>query len=159
VLDVVTADRVVAQISTEHLFYDKGHVPSVTFLGTRFDNLRIAGHKVEVEQNLNVLGPRHDDDRSYLEDPDVQNRIAQQYHSIATAKDLPKWAKGYAKSRPALNGHGELNCSVINKVTGTPGASFGHIIDLPHFGKIFFRGVEGRTKGRTRVGQPCEDDR
>ena len=36
VLDVVTADRVVAQISTVHPVYGKGQVPSVTFLGTRF---------------------------------------------------------------------------------------------------------------------------
>src|SRR3984957_16320204 len=46
VLDVITADRVVAQISTEHPLYDPDNgltdaVPSVTFLGTRFDNLRI----------------------------------------------------------------------------------------------------------------------
>ena len=58
VLDVVTADRVVAQISTVHPIYGKGQVPSVTFLGTRFDNLRIAGHKVEVERSLDILGPK-----------------------------------------------------------------------------------------------------
>ena len=40
ILDVVTADRVVAQVSTEHPL--DGDVPTVTFLGTRFDNLRIA---------------------------------------------------------------------------------------------------------------------
>jgi len=42
VVDVITADRVVAQVSTEHpMIY--GHVPKVTFLGTRFENLRVAG--------------------------------------------------------------------------------------------------------------------
>ncbi len=138
VLDVVTADRVVAQISTVHPVYGKGQVPSVTFLGTRFDNLRIGGQKVEVERNLEILGPRHEDDRSYLDDPDVQTRISDQYDRISSAKDLPEWAsKEYARSRPTLNGHGELNCSVIDKVTGAPGISFGHVIDLPHFGKIF----------------------
>src|ERR1700728_1102099 len=39
VFDVVTADRIVAQISTEHPL--DGYVPEVTFLGTRFENLQI----------------------------------------------------------------------------------------------------------------------
>lgn len=45
VLNVVTADRVVAQISTTH-FPDQP-TPSVTFLGTHFENLRIARHRAE----------------------------------------------------------------------------------------------------------------
>ena len=56
VLDVVTADRVVAQISTEHPLV--GYVPHITFLGTRFENLRIAGHKVELDLDPDFLGQR-----------------------------------------------------------------------------------------------------
>src|SRR5712692_9134116 len=92
VLDVITADRVVAQISTVHPVYGTGQVPSVTFLGTRFDNMRIGGHKVEVERSLDILGPRRDDDRSYFDDEEVLDRIAKQYDRIATAEDLPEWA-------------------------------------------------------------------
>src|SRR5579864_2102138 len=44
ILNVVTADRVVAQIATTHI-HDQ-YVPEVTFLGTHFENLRIARHKV-----------------------------------------------------------------------------------------------------------------
>lgn len=154
VLDVVTADRVVAQISTVHPVYGKGQVPSVTFLGTRFDNLRIGGHKVEVERNLDILGPRHDDDRSYLDDPGVQARVCQQYDRIATAKDLPEWAgKEYPKVRPVPNGHGELKCSVVDRVAGAPGISFGHVIDLPHFGKIFL----GELKVEREPGNPAKE--
>ena len=40
VLNVVTADRVVAQISTTHIPGEPS--PHVTFLGTHFENLRIA---------------------------------------------------------------------------------------------------------------------
>src|ERR1035438_1157151 len=83
VLDVVTADRVVAQISTVHPVHGKGQVPSVTFLGTRFDNLRIDGHRVEVERDLEILGPRHEDDRSYFDDAGVLDRISQQYREIS----------------------------------------------------------------------------
>ena len=46
ILEVVTADRVVAQVSTEHPKH--GHVPRITFLGSRFENLRIAGQLIDV---------------------------------------------------------------------------------------------------------------
>ena len=57
VLDVVTADRMVAQISTEHPL-DNGRTPHVTFLGTHFENLRVGGYKVEVELDLGICGDR-----------------------------------------------------------------------------------------------------
>ena len=138
VLDVVTADRVVAQISTVHPAYDEGQVPSVTFLGTRFENLRIGGHKIEVARNLDILGPKPAGDKSYFEDDGVRSRITAQYNSISTAKNLPAWAvTEYPQGRPVLNGGGVLECSVVDSVTGAPGTPFGHVIDLPHFGKIF----------------------
>jgi len=154
VLDVVTADRVVAQISTVHPVYGKGQVPSVTFLGTRFDNLRIAGHRVEVERGLDILGPKPAGDESYFDNREVLDRISQQYDRIAAAKDLPAWAsEEYPKGRPALNGHGELKCSVVNSLKGSPGFSFGHVIDLPHFGKIFLGELKVvRTPGNPGKG-------
>jgi hypothetical protein len=52
VLNVVTADRVVAQIATTH-FPDR-YTPEVTFLGTHFENLRIARHKTEPFMKLDM---------------------------------------------------------------------------------------------------------
>ncbi len=153
VLDVVTADRVVAQISTVHPIYGTGQVPSVTFLGTRFDNLRIAGHRVEVERSLDILGPKPDDDRSYFEDRDVLDRISEQYDRIAAADDLPDWAAElYPRDRPGLNGNGQLECSLVNGIAGAPGFSFGHVIDLPHFGKIFL----GELRVERTPGNPAK---
>jgi hypothetical protein len=138
VLDVVTADRVVAQISTVHPVYGTGQVPSVTFLGTRFENLRIGGHKVEVERTLDILGPKPAGDKSYFDDPGVQSRISLQYDKIATAEGHPELAAAaYPKGRSGVIGSGELQCSLVSGVTGAPGTSFGHVIDVPHFGKIF----------------------
>ena len=153
VLDVITADRVVAQISTVHPIYGSGQVPSITFLGTRFDNLRIGGHKVEVERSLDILGPRSDDDRSYFDNREVLDRISQQYETIAKAENLPDWAASeYPKGRPALNGSGQLECSVVSGVKGAPGTPFGHVIDLPHFGKIFL----GELKVEREPGNPSK---
>ncbi len=56
VLNVVTADRVVAQISTTH--FPNDYSPQVTFLGTHFENLRIARHKTEPVLNLGLAGDR-----------------------------------------------------------------------------------------------------
>src|ERR1700690_3761079 len=65
--DIVTADRVVAQLSTQHPMV-KGHVPRVNFLGTRFENLRIGGYPVEVELDLAFCGAKPEGDRPYLLD-------------------------------------------------------------------------------------------
>ena len=56
VLNVVTADRVVAQISTTHL--PGQYSPEVTFLGTHFENLRFARHKAEPVLKLDFAGKR-----------------------------------------------------------------------------------------------------
>jgi hypothetical protein len=146
VLDVVTADRVVAQISTVHPVFGDGHVPAVTFLGTRFENLRIAGHKVEVEPNLEIFGQRDVNDESYFDSAAVTGQIAEQYRELS--KDgLPAWTREfYPKDRAVVQdisqGRRQMHCSVVNSVKNTPGTPFGHVIDLPHFGKIFLGEVK-----------------
>jgi hypothetical protein len=143
VLDVLTADRVVGQIFTEHPEVEKGQVPSVSFLGTRIDNLRIGGHKVEVDPVLDILGPKPDDDGSYFDDRGVLGRVERQYSNINAENDLPEWAlKDYAWDRAAVRAENKMSCSLFNRVSLNGGAggsrrSFGHVIDLPFFGKIF----------------------
>src|SRR5215469_3610694 len=56
ILNVLTADRVVAQISTRHIPGE--YCPHVTFLGTHFENLRIAGHCAEPYLKLDIAGAR-----------------------------------------------------------------------------------------------------
>lgn len=56
VLNVVTADRVVAQIATTHIPGE--YCPHVTFLGTHFENLRIARHRAEPYLKLDLAGAR-----------------------------------------------------------------------------------------------------
>jgi hypothetical protein len=138
VLDVITADRVVGQISTEHPVIDEGQVPTVTFLGTRFDNLRIAGHKVEVERQLDILGPKPARDKSYFDDSGVLNRISRQFTKINGAKVLPAWAsQQFRWNKSAVQKQGMMEASLVSSISGAPGISFGHVIDLPNFGKIF----------------------
>jgi hypothetical protein len=141
VLDILTADRVVAQISTAHPI--DGAVPEVSFLGTRFENLRIAGHKVEFETNLDILGPRPVDDQSYFDNQAVMDRFAQQYEKLTASDYFPDWAsERYPRDREGWRTRDEdthadiTKCSLVSRVH-TDQKSFGHVIDVPHFGKFF----------------------
>lgn len=157
VLDVITADRVVAQISTEHPVYDPENgmtdgVPSVTFLGTRFDNLRIGGHKVELERQVDILGTKPANAKSYFEEGQVFDRISSQYKNINQTRNLPDWAsEQYQWDPDAALKKGQVKCSLVNRVTGAPGIQFGHVLDVPHFGKIFLAEL---TMRREKNGAP-----
>jgi hypothetical protein len=136
ILDVLTADRVVAQITSEHAV--GASVPSVSFLGTRFENLRIAGQKIEIDPHLDILGPKPEGDESYFNDGGVFSRIAHQYANIKRMAGLPQWASDQFNWDPAkAQSKNQMDCSLVNGVSGTPGKSYGHVIDVPFFGKIF----------------------
>jgi len=124
----------------------------LVFLGTRFDNLRIDGHKVELERHLDILGHKPDDGKSYFEDESVLGRISQQYANINEADDLPDWAsERYLWDQAAASRQDKLKCSLVERVTGAPGTQFGHVIDVPHFGKIFLAEL---TLKREKNGAP-----
>jgi len=137
VLDVVTADRVVAQISTEHPLV--GYVPSVTFLGTRFENLKIAGHPVRLDLDANILGQNPPKDASYSSDPGFAQRVAGQYKRIQDQQNLPPDILERYNRLPSSSENLEsLECSLVNHAEGSfPGKSFGHVIDVPRFGRIY----------------------
>ena len=59
ILNVVTVDRVVAQIVATH-FKDR-YAPELTFVGTQFDNLKIAGHRVKPFLNVNLTSVKPGD--------------------------------------------------------------------------------------------------
>jgi hypothetical protein len=79
VLNVVTADRVVAQISTTH--FRNQYSPEVTFLGTHFENLRIARHQTEPLLNLAFAGkaPKGKDAYYPTRGTDLMESVERQY--------------------------------------------------------------------------------
>jgi hypothetical protein len=143
VLDVITADRVVAQIATEYPSEGEapdGVVPEVSFLGTRFENLRIGGRKVEIDTNLDIMGPKPEKKENYFNQPKVLDRLSEQYRNLSTAKGLPEWAvERFPRDHEGWhrhdNHHDELHCSLVNNIDAR--GCFGHVINIPHFGKIF----------------------
>jgi hypothetical protein len=165
VVDTITADRVVAQVSTEHPVTD-GDVPTVSFVGTRFENLRIGGFPVEVELDLTICGDKPEDDRPYLEDSGFLDRVQDQLESIKKDKgelpeglekkyraeiayinELKKHANGGGGkvAKGDRNGYAKLQCSLIKTIgpIPIPGVkTFGNVIFIPNFGTVALAEVE-----------------
>jgi hypothetical protein len=138
VLEVVTADRVVGQIATHHPL--EGYVPSVHFLGTRFDNLRIAGHPITV--NLHKEHPypftKPENDGPYTRHSGFLDRLKSQFECIRGCEGVPDGLLERYNQLPSQSENQEsIECSLVSQVEGLPfGRSFGHVIDIPDFGKI-----------------------
>jgi hypothetical protein len=159
--DIVTADRVVAQLSTQHSMVN-GHVPRVNFIGTRFENLHIGGYPVRVELDLAFCGPKPEGGCSYLQDGGFLDRVHRQLDNIVDTDDLPesleekygaeiayiddlkKRAKGGASS--GENGYAKLRCSLVKKIElpiEIPGIrTFGNAIFIRDFGTIYLAELE-----------------
>ncbi len=155
ILDILTADRVVAQITTAHPI--DGAVPEVSFLGTRFENLRIGGRKVEIDTNLDILGPRPVRDTSYFDNQRVMDKMEEQFERFTTSDYFPDWAEEYYARPENQWKHNDCGvdfakCSLVNRVSSDQ-RSFGHVIDVPHYGKFFLG--ELRVK---RVPATCVDE-
>lgn len=158
VFEVITADRVVSQVSTEHP-YENGHVPHVTFLGTQFDNLRVSGLPVTLTLDLGVCGKRPEGDISYFDDPTFLNGMREQTASIANANGLPKELKhqydeklAYVENLISTRRAGKpgspepkVTCSLVQSIgkIPIPGVqSFGHVLVIPEFGAVSLGEIE-----------------
>src|SRR5260370_6803194 len=115
ILDFLTADRIVARLTSEHLRKNKeGHILAI---GSNFENLRLGGYPVQVTL-------RHD---LFLE--------------CKTFDALEKRITKGAKSGTIPSGsNGAVLCSLAEKIqTDLPGAELdGHVLRLPHFASIAF---------------------
>jgi hypothetical protein len=144
VLEVVTADRVVSQIVTEYPLV--GYTPHISFLGTRFENLRICGHEVRLDTDLNIFGERLESDEPYTRSWGFVDRVSQQHARIqerhSAQGGLLSSLLGLYNRVPEsfANSTGkeeQVECSLVNQVElGYPGRTFGHVIHIPYFGTI-----------------------
>jgi hypothetical protein len=163
ILDVVTVDRMVAQILL--YFPLKGYVPQVTFLGTRFENLRIAGHPVDVDLHLDQLGERPADPKSgddvsgYLSDSGFLQRVVDQRKQIYSAGKPPaevvnRYSDPATFAPPAFPGSLETSLVYKADVKFPEATNFGHVIEVRNFGKIYLatlRVSESEPSGTANV--------
>jgi hypothetical protein len=154
VFEVVTVDRVVAQVSTEHAFKD-GHVPRVTFLGTKFENLQVCGIPVRPRFHFGVCGNKPEKDASYLSKTSFLNETRKRVQEIVDSGFLFGKAKEQYDERLATiknltnTGKRAITCSLVESIDITelrkqlPGVeTVGHVIVIPDFGAVSLGEVE-----------------
>lgn len=156
ILDVITADRVVAQVTTEHPLI--GYVPHISFLGTRFENLRIAGHKVDLDLDHDFVGARPNDDSPYTGIKNLIERIAAQTKQVEGQEPFPDEeladfdgplapvpGEDDGVENPAYEESIEgslVNNSKLDQADDSyPGKCFGKVIHVPDFGTIHLANV------------------
>jgi hypothetical protein len=147
-LEVVTADKIVAQISSKHP--KEGNHPVVSFVGSQFVNLRINGHLVEPVLDLHPLpgkplpfkgASKAKSQVSSFHHQDVRKLAADQSRKATGHKHAPDWVKrryGWLESVNEINDRGHLLCSLVREIKGgDPDYTYGQVIHVPGFGNIF----------------------
>jgi hypothetical protein len=144
ILEILTCDRVVAQIVTEHPLAGEGHTPEISFLGTRFENLRIAGHPLTVKLDINRVGPKPPNDLHYLREAGFLGRVSSFIESFRDHKDLPQSARERYTGTSKVDGNKQsIDFSLVTEITGEfPGTVFGNVIHVPNFGTIHLATVK-----------------
>ena len=141
ILNVVTTDRVVAQISTEHpLYEDEGHVPRVTFLGSQFYNLRIGGFLVEVELDLDLLDPdEHSCKISFTKNDAFLKRLADRFKIFREGGEniSADLKKRYGSDPVTEDGTESTVYSLVKSIkTSAPWRPIGNVFEIPDFGQV-----------------------
>jgi len=136
IMEILTADRIVGQIVVNHP--PDGYVPMIHFLGTRIENLRIAGEPVELDWNLDIFGDKPGSDGAYTRESGVLGRVSNQYENIRGIQGLPaKLHDQYNQLDSTLGKTETIECSLVNQAEGAfPGTAWGNVIHVPHFGTI-----------------------
>lgn len=149
-LDVITCDRVVSQIFTEHP--PDRYVPIVSFLGTRFENLRIAGHEVKFKLNRKMLGDKPEGDLPYTKDPGFIARVTGQHAEIRQRQSehpnlltelLEHFNRTPESFETASGNEEQAEFSLVSEAACEfPGHYCGHVIRIPHFGTVYLATVK-----------------
>ena len=149
ILDVVTADRVIARLASHH---PPGQdEASITLLGSHFENLRIAGCPVTVEL-----------DHDLFLRMDTLAAIRKEFESNSDFRRMAEDPIHTGQTQKAPDPCGVLYCSLVKDIKTTcPGVKRrGHLLEVPQFGKIFLaevvaeHGTRSLTMLRLELGSP-----
>lgn len=138
ILDMVTADRVIARLASQNSPGDKeSHILA---LGSHFENLKIAGCPVDVELNNELFVKM-----------DTFEAVRNEFQSNAEFRKMAEDPFGTGQIQQMPDTHGALHCSLVKDMKTTcPGVKRqGHIFTVPQFGKIFLAEVIAEHSRRT----------
>jgi hypothetical protein len=154
ILDVVTADRIVARLASS--FEPGTHESRILVIGSKFENLSIAGCKIDIELH-HEWALKLDTFEATRKEFETNQDFRKMAEDPFAPGNLP------AKVEP----HGIICCSIVKEVKPAkcPGVishgHHGHVLVVPEFGKIFLAEVmfeHGRktlTMLRVELGSPC----
>lgn len=169
VLDMVTADRIVMRITSSHPGVGES---SIRFIGSTFENLRIAGHPVQVNLDtatfdelgsLSKLRDRYLKDEGFRSDLDQRvmrgalDRIPEEKYR--TRSYFEKFSGDGWKR--AFESGGEIRCSLVKEIQTKPAdlKPFGNVIEIPEFGLIRLAevtiGADHRSLTMVRIDLGC----
>jgi hypothetical protein len=125
-LDIVTADRITARLYSKHGADAKEG--SFTMVGSKFENLRIAGCDVKIELDLGVF-------EKVPTFVDAVKDFENKGDFFKIAHDPFKTGQSIARPDP----YGAFLCSCVKEMsTSCPGVTrTGHCFHIPGFGKIY----------------------
>jgi hypothetical protein len=142
ILDFITADAVVARLSSQHA--PDGAQPSIVTTGSTFHNLKVGGHRVEVDLDHDLFGQLATysafQDR-FERDEEFQEMVQKRFMWTTPPEKLPE---GFAYSIPLPNrrvwpeSRGMVPCTLVKDIqtTATEMQRYGHILCVPQVGYI-----------------------
>jgi hypothetical protein len=168
------ADRIVAQISVEHPA--DGYHPRVSFLGTRFDGLRIGDCELKPCLHLHLCdngtvgafpGQSHLKNQKLVNSAHEQSKafakfwLAQKGADGKPLRGMQDLDKDGENSKGVVEERGSVVCSLVDKIEGKcAGITGGHAIYIPDFGRVFLgelrveHGAFDLTMLRLDLGSP-----
>jgi hypothetical protein len=155
ILDVVTADRAVARMTSSHEL--NAEEASIRLVGSKFENLQIAGCKANVifDHDLLLRLETFEAVRNEFAKPSDLRKMAEDTHTAIRVAPPPK----------QLETHGVLLCSLVKEIDfKCPGVERRgrHAFHVKDFGTIFLgevvfeRGRKTLTMFRLELGSPCD---
>jgi len=162
ILDVVTADRVVARLASHHSLDEgnrhkpdekKGHKPNkekrhkldeeephITLLGSKIENLKISGCPVHLEF----------DDDLFLR-LDTFDKLKKEFDGNAGFRKMAADPFVTTQPRVPVDPRGVFLCSLVKEMKiDCPGVkSVGHAFEVPEFGRVYIGEVLAQYRKRT----------
>jgi hypothetical protein len=144
VLGVVTADRIVARIAAVHR---KEGPPSITPLGSHFENLKIAGKKIEVDLAVDTFTRLDTAEKLHSAYESNDGGFREEFANLSLLGKIktipsrlhryfPAGAKESAETLPVEDD--VVRVGLVRRIEGIPAGAenHGHVIHIPGFGVI-----------------------
>ncbi len=143
ILDMVTADRIVARVASKQLITDDE--PTITPIGSHFENLRIAGCPIEVELDtdlFNRFGTFSAFKKAYKADQQYRDRMQSVFLWGKPKFEVPDFLReryNWFAGDEFPESKGIVLCSLVKGFKTCCGELkiYGNVIVVPQFGKVY----------------------